>query len=162
MSSLRSTVEGSGSPFAAELHYLWPTSRLVAGTSWRRGRKRSQSNASSSNSAIQRRILGHNPPIYRANAQHGVSETIPLRCSLLGRSLESKLSSAFHQLLGEIIRDAIAGAVHLSSFDGLTNSAPLIQVAWRSVAVQNQVAIMVLLILLPIPLREDVVLLVFN
>ena len=135
---------------------------LVAGTSWRRGRKRSQSNASSSNSAIQRRILGHNPPIYRANAQHGVSETIPLRCSLLGRSLERKLSSAFHQLLGEIIRDAIAGAVHLSSFDGLTNSAPLIQVAWRSVAVQNQVAILVLLILLPIPLREDVVLLVFN
>ena len=29
--------------------------------------------------------------------------------------------------------------VHVCSFDGLTTSAPLIQVPWRSVAVQNQV-----------------------
>lgn len=66
----------------------------------------------------------------------------PLRCSLLGRSLEGKLSSAFHQLLGEIAvmqSQELPVLVHVSSLDGLTTSAPLILVAWRSVAVQIQV-----------------------
>ena len=73
VSSLRSTIEGSGSPFAGELHYLWASrgNELAPRT------QTEQSNASSSDSAIQRRILGHNPPIYRNNAQHGVSETNP-------------------------------------------------------------------------------------
>ena len=62
----------------------------------------------------------------------------PLRCSLLGGSLEKKLSSAFHQLLGEIAvmqSLELPVLVQVSSFDGST----MIQVAWRSVAVQNQV-----------------------
>jgi hypothetical protein len=133
VSSLRSTVEGSGSPsFAGELHYLWPTSRLVAGTSWRRGHRRSQSNASSSDSAIQRCILGHIATIYSTNAQQWRVRDEPFRCSLLGMSLERKLSSAFHQLLGEIAvmqPQELPVFVHvhtLSSFDGLTTSAPLI------------------------------------
>ena len=114
-------------------------SGLVAGTSWRRGRNKSRTNASSSDSAIQRRILGHNlqnkRPAWRIRDE-------PLRCSLLGRSLQRKLSSAFHQLLGEIAvmqSQELPVHVHVSSLDGLTTSAPLIQVAWRSVAVQNQV-----------------------
>jgi len=97
VSSLRSTVEGSGSPFADELHYLWASRGNEAG-------------------AADATRVGPTPPpatrryrgacwatiiIYRTNAQHGVSETNPYAARFLW-SLERKLSSAFHQLLGEI------------------------------------------------------------
>jgi hypothetical protein len=88
-------IEGSGKPLSVRLLMSSTiTTRVVAGTNWRRGRNGAKPLKPAAGPAIQR---------YRgckANAQHGVSETNPhepSRWSLLGR-LIAKLSSAFHQL----------------------------------------------------------------
>jgi hypothetical protein len=138
VSSLRSTIEDSGSPFAGELHYLWAS----------RGNETGAADANGVNPTPRPAIQRYRGA-YWATIHQSTETTPSMACprrtlTLLASwwSLERKLSSAFHQLLGEIAvmqSQELPALVHVSSSDGLTTSAPLIQVAWRSAAVQNQV-----------------------
>ena len=136
MSSLRSTVEGSGSPFADELHYLWAS----------RGNELAPRTQQESDQRLLQRLSNTEAHIGPQSTEQTPSMAHPRRTLTLlaSWSVASKeIKLCVSPTSGGNCRDAIAGAAracaHVSSFDGLTTSAPLIQVAWRSAAVQNQV-----------------------